>query len=134
MKDSRFLLGVLAGVGLALLVAILVSVNQPRLAYGESGPGQANHLTAVTGTIQANQDVLYLIDSQQEVLLAYVVYGQGGGAGPKSAKKLEFLAARNIKWDKKLEDYGGTGPAKVSDVKKGVINKMENEEEGSTKP
>lgn len=131
MKDQRFLFGILTGVGLALLVAILVSVNQPRVAYGEGGPGQAGNLTVVTAHYQTNQDVLYVVDSQQEVIMTYVLWGPGSGEGTKALKKLQLLAVRSIKWDKRLVDYGGYGEATEEKVRKGVLQKMDKEDDAA---
>jgi len=129
MKDKTFLFGVLTGVAIVLAVAVIISVNQTRPVYAEGGVGQAGGVTVVTANFGANQDLLYLVDSEEETILAYAI-GQGYQKG--RGAKLEFLASRSYKWDKKVENYNGIGIS-VKDVKEQVLRHEEIEEGGGGK-
>ena len=127
MKDKTFLFGVLTGVAIVLAVAVVISVNQTRPVYAEGGVGHAGSVTAVTATFGANQDMLYVIDSDEEVVMAYAIAGpyQRG----RNQTKMELLAVRSYKWDKKAEYYNGIGKS-VTDIKEQVLRREEEPDGG----
>lgn len=131
MQDNRYLIGILTGVALTLAVAVIFSVTQPRNAMAQAaggGPGNASHVTAVTAQYQANQDILYIVDSKEEIVLAYMIHGAGSRGGARSLGKLEFLAARTFKWDKKVEMFNPVGKMGVREVRQQVLKRMESED------
>jgi hypothetical protein len=101
-KSILVVLGVLAIGGVALLVSSDVTA--------QGGGGDANRdLIAVTGTYGSSASVLYVIDTRTRHMAVYKT---------DNGRKLEFVAARDISYDLRLETYNdvsepGYGPREL---------------------
>jgi hypothetical protein len=126
MKDSKYFVGVLSGVVIALLLVLILSVNQPSPVLAQAAGLPGGHVTAVPWPSKQGDPILFLVDSQEEVVLTYIVYQTKG----RLTYPLEFLAARSYKWDKKAESFNNSGPT-VKSVREQVLKKEEISEEGS---
>ncbi len=104
---------VLLGVVIVLLVLILIKTSPDYVvAQGQGGGGSgAKHVFAVVGTRANNREPFYLVDTRQEVIMAYEYGVQGDGLG--------LASVRSYKYDKLFEQYGRSnfGP-KVDKIKK----------------
>lgn len=71
--------------------------------YGGGGGGgdAARDLIAVTGTYGSGASVLYLVDARTRHLAVYKT---------ENGRKLEFVAARNLEYDLKLEALNDESP------------------------
>ncbi|OHB36015.1 MAG: hypothetical protein A2Y08_04235 [Planctomycetes bacterium GWA2_40_7] len=92
---------------ISLLLAILIFKNSANYVIAQ-GDGNARHVFGLVGERQGNRQPLYLIDTEEQTLMVYE-YFQGGGLG--------FVAARNYKYDKKLQDHGRPYGLSIDDVK-----------------
>ena len=97
MKDTRNL----AIVALVALAAFLLgNTNRDGTALGQGYPGgtaDSNRtMIAVTGTIGSGVSVLWIIDTEYRHLAVYQCRG---------GKSIELVAARNIEWDQKIEQF-----------------------------
>jgi hypothetical protein len=107
MKDSKYIMGVITGAAIAFGLCVFAFVNEPRALHADDEAASAGHITAVTANYNVGQEVLYLIDSQQETIMAYMVNGPASGVNNRADyRKLQLLAVRSYKWDKKLEEVG----------------------------
>jgi len=89
---------ILLGVIIVLLVLVLVKTSPNYvIAQGDGGAG-ARHIFALVGNQQANRESFYLVDTRQEVIMAYEYGVQGEGLG--------LVTTRSYKYDKLLEQYG----------------------------
>ena len=104
---------ILLGVAVVLLVLVLVKTSPNYVvAQGDGGAG-AKHVFAVVGNQQNNREPFYLVDTRQEVIMAYEYGVQGDGLG--------LVSARSYRYDKLLDQYGRSnfGP-KVNEIKKEI--------------
>jgi hypothetical protein len=91
-------------------VAVLLNSRVTAQGGGSGGGGDANRdLIAVTGTYGSSASVLYLIDTRTRHMAVYKT---------DNGRKLEFVAARDINFDLKLESYNdqsepGYGPREL---------------------
>jgi hypothetical protein len=97
MKDSKNL----AIVALVALAAFLAGgTRRDGDALGQGYPGGTadsnGAVVAVTGTIGSGVSVLYVIDTETRHLAVYQC---------KGGKSIELVAARNIEWDQKIEQF-----------------------------
>ena len=97
MKDPRNYLII----ALVAVVAFVVGQSSgDQQALGQSTPGGTansnNVMIAVTGTIGSGVSVLWIVDTEQRQL---AVYRSKGG------KTIELVAARNIEWDLKVDQF-----------------------------
>jgi hypothetical protein len=96
MKDPRNLLIV----ALVAVAAFLAGGAGDRRAHGQGYPGGTadsnGSMIAVTGTIGSGVSVLWLVDTQEKRLVTY--HCRGG-------KSIELVAARNIEWDFKIDQF-----------------------------
>lgn len=92
---------------ISLLLAILIFKNSANYVIAQ-GDGNARHVFGLVGERQGNRQPLYLIDTEEQAIMVYE-YFQGGGLG--------FVAARNYKYDKKLQEHGRPYGLSVDDVK-----------------
>jgi len=83
------------------------------LEIGDGGAG-AKHVFAVVGSRANSREPFYLVDTRQEVIMAYEYGVQGDGLG--------LAPVRSYKYDKLLEQYGQSnfGP-KVDKIKKETV-------------
>lgn len=97
MKDTRNLVIVAL---VALAAFLLGSTNRGGTALGQGYPGGTadgnRRMIAVTGTIGSGVSVLWLVDSESRHLAVYQCRG---------GKSIELVAARNIEWDQKIEQF-----------------------------
>ena len=92
---------------ISLLLAILIFKNSANYVIAQ-GDGNARHVFGLVGERQGSRQPLYLIDTEEQAIMVYE-YFQGGGLG--------FVAARNYKYDKKLQEHGRPYGLSVDDVK-----------------
>lgn len=92
---------------ISLLLAMLVFKNSANYVIAQ-GDGNARHVFGLVGERQGNRQPLYLIDTEEQAIMVYE-YFQGGGLG--------FVAARNYKYDKKLQAHGRPYGLSIEDVK-----------------
>ncbi|MFN3533447.1 MAG: hypothetical protein ACK41Q_13215 [Candidatus Brocadia sp.] len=90
---------------LLLIVLVLKGTTNYVVAQGD---GNARHVFGVVGEKQGNRQPFYLVDTEEQTIMIYE-YFQGGGFG--------LVAARNYKYDKKLQEYGKTYGLSIEDVK-----------------
>jgi hypothetical protein len=96
-----------AGALLTALVAVWAlgprAEAQRPSGYGGGGGGgdSARDLIAVTGTYGSGASVLYLIDAKTRHLAVYKT---------DNGRKLEFVAARSLEYDLKLESLNDESP------------------------
>lgn len=96
---------------IALLIVLLVFKNTTNYVVAQ-GDGNAGHIFGVVGERLSNREPFYLIDTNEETIMVYE-YFQGGGLG--------LVAARNYKYDKKLQEHGRTYGLSIDDVKAEII-------------
>ncbi len=74
--------------------------SEGNVAQADTG-GAARQWILVTSTIQNGESLLYMFNTDKEVLLVYAYYRRPGtGRGPSRYRgDLEFLAGRHCKWD-----------------------------------
>ncbi|MHC4924227.1 MAG: hypothetical protein ACYTG4_09140 [Planctomycetota bacterium] len=94
LTACAFLAGLQLGGGSAAR-AQDVSVPAPGGGGGGATSDSNGDMIAVTGTSSSGAAVLYLVDTRKQKLLVY----QGTG------KNIEFIAARNIEFDLKIDAY-----------------------------
>src|SRR5574340_364119 len=92
---------------IALLLMMLAFKNMTNYVIAQ-GDGSARHVFGVVGEQLGNRQPFYLVDTEEQTIMVYE-YFQGGGLG--------FVAARNYKYDKKLQQYGKPYGASIEDVK-----------------
>ena len=92
---------------ISLLLSILIFKNSTNYVIAQ-GDGNARRVFGLVGERQGNRQPLYLIDTEEQVIMVYE-YFQGGGLG--------FAAARNYKYDRKLQEHGRPYGLSIEDVK-----------------
>ena len=92
---------------ISLLLAILIFKNSANYVIAQ-GDGNARHVFGLVGERQGSRQPLYLIDTEEQAIMVYE-YFQGGGLG--------LVAARNYKYDKKLQEQGRPYGLSIEDVK-----------------
>ncbi|MEP9412079.1 MAG: hypothetical protein HRF42_11920 [Candidatus Brocadia sp.] len=92
---------------IAFLSMILVFKDTTNHVVAQ-GDGNARHVFGVVGEKQGNRQPFYLVDTEEQTIMIYE-YFQGGGFG--------LVAARNYKYDKKLQEYGKIYGLSLADVK-----------------
>ena len=98
-----------AVIGVLVCVVLAVCLGGPRAeaqrptSYGGGGGGgdSARDLIAVTGSYGSGASVLYLVDTKTRHLAVYKT---------ENGRKLEFVAARNLEYDLKLEALNDESP------------------------
>ena len=130
MKDSKYVMGVITGAAIAFGLCVFAFVNEPRAVHAEDRAASGGHLIAVTADYNLGQEVLYLIDSQQETIMVYMFNGPASGTKNRNdMKKLQLMAVRSYRWDKKLEEVG-TAVANGTSVKQIKMKVLKAEEAG----
>ena len=89
---TAFLLGALLGQGPG---AALAQPGPGSSTYGGGSATANNRMIAATGSVGSGMSVLWLVDTKTDRLLVYGTSNLG--------KNIELRAARNIKWDLKLD-------------------------------
>lgn len=101
MRRVSWLNIVLIGLVILLVVLLIDSNSCQQQAVAQAVPGAAGGVIAVTGRYDQFGDVLYVVDTNQQTLLAYAYYRPSSGASTKTFEKgqLRLLAGRIYKWD-----------------------------------
>ncbi len=105
-STNTLLLGIIA-----LLLMILIFKNTSNYVIAQ-GDGNARNVFGVVGEKQGNRQPFYLVDAAEETIMVYE-YFQGGGLG--------LMAARNYKYDKKLQAYGRPYGPSTEEVKAEIL-------------
>lgn len=92
---------------IALLFIILIFRNTTNYVIAQ-GDGNAQHVFGVVGEQLGSRQPFYLVDTEEQTIMVYE-YFQGGSLG--------LVAARNYKYDKKLQHYGKPFGISIEDVK-----------------
>jgi len=138
MKKVSVLNGILIGLVVVLLGVVLMqgTGNVAGAAVGVGGDeGGAKELRgtaagaggvfAVTGQYAQDNSVLYIIDTNREVILCYACYPKGR-ANVFKDPTMDFLSGRNYVWDasyvQKAGYYGLTERHKPSEVRERMKN------------
>lgn len=88
-------------VGLAVVITSWLG-SEGAVARAQGGGGDASRKwIVVTSTIQTGESLLYMFNTEREVLLVYAYYRRSGPNRGTSRYRgdLEFLAGRHCKWD-----------------------------------
>ena len=96
---------------IAVLLILLIFKNSANYVIAQ-GDGNARHVFGLVGERQGNRQPLYLIDTEEQAIMVYE-YFQGGGLG--------LVAARNYKYDRKLQDHGKPYGLSIEDVKAEIL-------------
>ncbi len=105
---QTFAMGILFGLVVALGAFVALRTPEVALAAGGDASGR---IALVTGAVEGNYDILYVMDSESKRLLVY---------GTDHMKHLGLYYGRNITWDLQVQDFENNrheGP-KVSEMKK----------------
>jgi len=124
MKDSKYLMGILTGVALTLALVAILMISQPRPVLAESSTGQAGAVTAVSSRTTAGLPMLFVVDSQEQIVMSYILQERKG----RVMNALEFVSARSFEWDRKAGVFNNTGTT-VKQVREAVLKKEELDEE-----
>ncbi len=92
---------------ISLLLFMLIFKNQANYVVAQ-GDGGSRHVFGLVGERQGSRQPLYLIDTEEQTVMVYE-YFQGGGLG--------LVAARNYKYDKKLQEHGRPYGLSIDEVK-----------------
>ena len=92
---------------IAVLLVIIIFKNTTNYVIAQ-GDGNARNTFGVVGERQGNRQPFYLVDTDEQTIMVYE-YFQGGGMG--------LVAARNYKYDKKLQEHGRPYGLSIEDVK-----------------
>jgi len=86
-------------VALAVVVTSWVG-SENNVARAERGSSAGNWIL-ITSTIQTGESLLYMFNTERQVLLVYAFYRRAGTTRGASRYRgdLEFLAGRHCKWD-----------------------------------
>ena len=106
---QTFAMGILFGLVVAL--GAFVALRSPEVALAAGTADDSGRMAMVTGAIEGNYDILYLLDSETKRLLVY---------GTDHGKHLGLYYGRNITWDVQVQDFENNrkeGP-KVAEMKK----------------
>lgn len=104
---KRYSVNTLLLVIIALLLMMLIFKNRANYVIAQ-GDGSSRLVFGVVGERQGNRQPFYLVDTEEQAIMVYE-YFQGGGLG--------FVAARNYKYDKKLQEYGRPYGLSIEGVK-----------------
>ena len=96
---------------IAVLLILLIFKNSANYVIAQ-GDGNARHVFGLVGERQGNRQPLYLIDTEEQAIMVYE-YFQGGGLG--------LVAARNYKYDRKLQEHGKPYGLSIEDVKAEIL-------------
>ena len=96
---------------ISLLLVILIFKNSANYVIAQ-GDGNARHVFGLVGERQGSRQPIYLIDTEEQTIMVYE-YFQGGGLG--------LVAARNYKYDRKLQEHGRPYGLSIEDVKAEVL-------------
>jgi len=111
MKTPGVLVAVLIGLIVVLVGVILIQESRFNVASAQEAGGvgvTANGVIAVTGLYSSDQSVLYVIDTNREVLMTYACYTKTAGRTSMFQRPfLSFLTGRSYVWDATLVQRKG---------------------------
>lgn len=90
-----------------VLLLIIIFRTQPQYVNAQ-GDGAAGNIFGLIGQRQGNREPLYLIDTQEQVIMVYEYAPQGEGLG--------LASTRSYKYDKQLESFGRSHGPKIENV------------------
>jgi len=102
MRSQSWLTVALLGV-IAVLLALLVLVQRAPSAEAQTSEGRSESIIAVATHI-GDESLLYLIDTNREVVLVYAFHFPGSTLRSRDIRSgaFEFLAGRLYRWDAML--------------------------------
>jgi len=111
MKTSGVLVAVLIGLIVVLVGLIVLQESRYNIATAQDAGAAgvaANGVIAVTGLYSSDQSVLYVIDTNREILMTYACYTKTGGRTTMFRQPyLTFLNGRSYVWDATLTQRRG---------------------------
>lgn len=102
-------------IGIVIILLSIFILKSPTQYVNAQGDGSARHVFGFIGQKQGNREPVYLIDTQQQVILVYEYATQGEGLG--------LVSARSYEYDKQLESFGRTHGPKIEKIKAMLLNK-----------
>lgn len=117
---QTFAMGILFGLVVAL--GAFVALRSPEVAVA-AGTDSSGRIGMVTGLVEGNYDILYVLDSESKRLLVY---------GTDHNRHLGLYYGRNITWDLQVQDFENRqkeGP-KVGEMKKQAEEAAKNDKGG----
>lgn len=112
MKKKIGINVILLGIIVILLISILI-FKYPTQYVNAQGDGSAKHVFGLIGKRQGIREPLYIVDTQEQVILIYEYAVQGEGLG--------FISARSYKYDKQLEQYGRSFGPDIEKIKAHIL-------------
>ena len=88
---KRYWISLLIGVNLVLATALVLVHAAPRRALAQNGPDVSGRYVAVAGEMQDELDVLYILDSKERSLHAFVY--------DRAPRQLLYTAFRDLDRD-----------------------------------
>jgi hypothetical protein len=101
-------------ISITLLLIILIFKNTTDSVIAQ-GDGSARHVFGVVGQQLGNRQPFYLVDTEEQTIMVYE-YFQGGGLG--------LAAARDYKYDKKLQQHGRLYGISIEEVKAALLKEQ----------
>ena len=71
MDNKNFTIGILSTTAVILLVGLLLVQTRPEPAYGFGMNAQGGDYVLITGQLQRNEEILYVIDAASQKMIAY---------------------------------------------------------------
>lgn len=109
--------------GLIVALGAFVLLRSPEVAYAAGTGDDAGKIGMVTGLVEGNYEILYVLDSESKRLLVYET---------DHNRKLTLRFGRNITWDLMVQDFenGSRSGPPVATMKKEAEKAAEKGGEG----
>ena len=114
MKQKIGIHTIMLSIVVVLLIAIIIFKN-PIQNVNAQADGSARHVFGLIGKRHGNKEPLYLIDTQEQVIMVYEYSVQGEGLG--------LVTVRSYKYDKQLEAFGKSFGTDVEKIKERLLKK-----------
>ncbi|MFQ5490882.1 MAG: hypothetical protein ACE5GE_09195 [Phycisphaerae bacterium] len=88
MDSKNFAIGILSTTAVILLVGLLVVQTQPQSVQANSMNAQGGDYLLITGQLQRNQEVLYVVDGASQKMIVYQYEINRKTIEPKHAENL----------------------------------------------
>lgn len=124
MKQKIGIHTIMLGIAILLLLAIII-FKKPAQYVSAQGDGFARHVFGFVGQRQGNREPLYLIDTQEQVILVYEYAIQGEGLG--------LVSVRSYKYDKQFEQFGKSHGYNLEKIKDYLLKEEEKTEDKGVK-
>jgi hypothetical protein len=72
MDSKNFTIGILSTTAAILLVGLILMQTRPEPAYAANMNDRGGDYLLVTGQVQVNQEMLYVIDAASEKVMSYI--------------------------------------------------------------